>query len=64
MFKSNNFSDAARYAFGKLIQQGLDEFVTDWNSHRIRQSKMAEAPGGIPNVLFNFPTLKGTIIFD
>lgn len=54
-----NSSDAARYAFGKLQQQGLDEFVLDWNSHRIRQSKMAEAPGGKPNVLYNFPSLKG-----
>ena len=25
----------------------------------IRQSTMAEAPGGIPNVLFEFPELKG-----
>ena len=51
--------DCLRYAFGPLIQQELDNFVNEWNNHSIRQSKMAEAPGGKPNVLFEFPELNG-----
>ena len=52
--------DCARYSFGPLQ---LQFFVTEWNSHRIRKSKMAEAPGGIPNVLFSFPELSGCLQF-
>ena len=51
--------DAVRYAFGHLIQIELDNFQSEWNSHRIRHSNMAEAPPGIPNVLFDFPELQG-----
>ena len=51
--------DAARYTFGTLLQTQLKNFVTEWNNHRIRQSKMAETPSGIPNVLFKFSELQG-----
>lgn len=51
--------DTARYALGSLIQNQLDCFTVEWNSHMIRKSAMAEAPGGIPNVLYEFPVLTG-----
>ncbi len=54
--------DAARYTFGNLLQVQLQNFTREWNSHRIRPSKMAEAPSGIPNVLFEFPELEGIIL--
>ena len=50
-----------RYCFGKIIQRELDDFVTEWNSHRIRLSKMVEAPSGVPNVLFSYPELHGIL---
>ena len=49
--------DAVRYAFGPLIQQELLQFASEWNNHRIRQSNMAEVPGGIPEVLCHMPHL-------
>ena len=55
----NLYRDSVRYAFGPLIQEQLNAFLNEWNSHKIRKSKMAEAPDGIPNVLFEFPELKG-----
>lgn len=54
--------DAVRYSFGAVIQKELDQFVHDWNSHRIRHTNMAEVPHGIPDVLYTVPSLKGVII--
>ena len=42
-----------RYAFSSNINEALDQFRLYWNSHRIRQS--ADAPGGIPDILFHVP---------
>ena len=56
------FRDALRYSFGTLIQRELDEFATEWNSHRIRHSRMAEQPPGVPNVLYKYPVLHGIAI--
>ncbi len=38
-----------RYCFGDVIQKDLDECVRLWNSHRIRPSRTAACPGGVPN---------------
>ena len=54
--------DTVRYSFGQLIQQELDKFIVNWNHHRIRHSRMAEIPAGVPNVLYQFPELKGLYI--
>ena len=43
--------------FSPVIQAELNDFVTVWNSRFIRQS--AQAPGGVPNMLFNFPESTG-----
>ena len=52
-------SDAVRFCFGGIIQQQLQELVTEWNSHNIRHSNMAEVPAGKPDVLYYFPELQG-----
>ena len=49
-----------QYSFGSILQMQLDQFVREWNCHRIRQSNMAELPNGVPEVLYNFPTLHGS----
>ena len=48
-----------RFSFGPLLQLEMDNFVSEWNSHRIRKSNLAEVPSGISNVLFHFPELHG-----
>ena len=40
-----------------LIQNDLDDMVTLWNAHRIRQSY--NTIGGIPNILYDLPLLNG-----
>ncbi|XP_061669985.1 uncharacterized protein LOC133497816 isoform X1 [Syngnathoides biaculeatus] len=44
-----------RYCFHDLIQEDLNECVRLWNSHRIRPSRTASCPGGIPNELHYQP---------
>ena len=51
--------DAVRFCFGNLITIELDEFTVTWNHHRIRQSNMAETPGGIPDILYYMPQMSG-----
>ena len=58
---SNN-RDAIRYCFGPLIAKELTDLVTEWNFHRIRKSANAEAPGGIPEVLYHLPDATGMMI--
>ncbi|XP_049894755.1 uncharacterized protein LOC126386440 [Epinephelus moara] len=41
-----------RYCFGDVIQKDLDECVRLWNSHRIRPSRTASCPGGVPSELY------------
>ena len=48
-------SDAVRYSFGPVIQKQLSQLVMEWNHHRIRKTLTAEAPGGIPEVLYHLP---------
>jgi len=54
-------SDAIRYSFGPLIQEELNRVITEWNYHRVRPSSMAEAPAGIPEVLYHLPELEGML---
>ncbi|XP_030579512.1 uncharacterized protein LOC115787648 [Archocentrus centrarchus] len=44
-----------RYCFGDVIQRDLDECMRLWNSHRIRPSRTASCPGGVPNELYYLP---------
>ena len=49
--------DAIRYSFGPVIQKQLLNLVWEWNHHRIRNTVTAEAPGGIPEVLYHLPAV-------
>ncbi|KAI9521602.1 hypothetical protein NQZ68_003756 [Dissostichus eleginoides] len=44
-----------RFCFIDVIQKDLDECVRLWNSHRIRPSRTASCPGGVPNELYHLP---------
>lgn len=41
------------------MQRELTSFAYEWNNHRMRQSRMADVPGGIPEVLFHLPHSQG-----
>ncbi|KAL7374928.1 hypothetical protein ABVT39_009216 [Epinephelus coioides] len=41
-----------RFSFSNVLQQDLDECMDLWNKHRIRPSRLASCPGGIPNELY------------
>ena len=56
-----NDRDIVRYCFGRLIQDELNQFTKEWNSHRIRPCKKADAPAGVPDVLYFLPSLNGKI---
>jgi len=49
----------AEFCFMHIIQKELQDFVTDWNSHRIRKTITSGCPGGIPNELYDLPHLEG-----
>ena len=40
-----------------MIQKQLSDLVLEWNHHRIRNTLTAEAPGGIPEVLYHLPAV-------
>lgn len=45
------------FCFMPVLQAELNEWLRCWNSRRVRQS--ASAPGGIPELLFNIPSIVG-----
>ena len=45
------------FCFMPVIQAELNEWLRCWNTRRVRQS--ASAPGGIPELLFNIPSIVG-----
>ncbi len=47
--------EVLRFCFLDLLQQNLDEITQYWNSHRIRPSRGAVCPAGIPNELYYLP---------
>ena len=52
-------SEAIRFCFGPIIQKQLDELVSEWNHHYIRESRNSETPGGVPEVLYFLPERSG-----
>lgn len=44
----------------------LSNLMLEWNHHRIRNTVTAEAPGGIPEVLYHLPAVgsSGKVIFS
>ena len=51
--------ECLRFCFLPLIQVQLNQFVENWNEHRIRRQRM-EVPSGIPNVLYFQPEIFGS----
>ena len=45
-----------------ILSKELDDFVKDWNSHRIRPVSGAVSPSGIPKDLYAMPHLHGIIL--
>ena len=48
-----------QFCFMALIQQELGKVADEWNSHRIRPSRMAECPAGVPDELYFLPEASG-----
>ncbi|XP_019208015.1 uncharacterized protein LOC109197466 [Oreochromis niloticus] len=49
-----------RFCFTGVLQKDLDECKDLWNKHRIRPSRLASCPGGIPNKLYLLPHRYGS----
>ncbi|XP_039473093.1 uncharacterized protein LOC120441767 [Oreochromis aureus] len=49
-----------RFCFINVLQKDLDECKDLWNKHRIRPSRLASCPGGIPNELYLLPHRYGS----
>jgi len=47
--------EGIRYCFTHVVQNDLSQFVSFWNSHRIRHSRGAGCPGGVPDELYFLP---------
>lgn len=58
-FNAIFYSEAIRYCFGPIVQRQINDLVYEWNLHRIRPSRYAEAPGGVPEVLYFIPQQSG-----
>ena len=43
----------------KPLERDLEEFVDNWNSHLIRRNRLSDCPSGVPNELYQYPTLHG-----
>lgn len=41
------------------LEKDLDEFKENWNSHLIRKNNVTGFPGGVPNELYQCPSLYG-----
>jgi hypothetical protein len=54
------FRDLLAFVFIPVIKREVEIFYNDiWNTHRIRQQKDALMPKGVPDHMFNFPTVYG-----
>ena len=41
------------------LKNDLEEFVDNWNAHLIRRNRLSGCPGGVPNHLYDYPSLHG-----
>jgi len=48
-------TDCLRFCFMHLVQQDLDKVMREWNRHRIRPTRGARCPAGIPDQLYFLP---------
>lgn len=42
-----------------LLQQDLNDCANEWNKHRIRYTRGASSPSGIPDELYFLPSVQG-----
>ena len=42
-----------------IIQKESEQIAIEWNNHRVRKSRDAEAPAGIPDILYLAPESEG-----
>lgn len=47
------------FTFAGVLQSELDEFMRDWNTHKIRHNSLADCPSGIPDDLYDMPAHVG-----
>ncbi|XP_024118870.1 uncharacterized protein LOC112140200 [Oryzias melastigma] len=57
---SHEHQSLLRFCFIGVLQTDLDECRDLWNKHRIRPSRPASCPGGIPNELYLLPHRYGS----
>ncbi|XDV29436.1 hypothetical protein PO909_032566 [Leuciscus waleckii] len=57
---SNRHQFLLQFCFQNVLQADLDECVELWNKHRIRPSRLAMCPGGVPNELYHLPHRYGS----
>ena len=43
------------------LRQELNDFVIYWNSHLIRKNKLTQSPSGVPNEMYEVPSLYGML---
>lgn len=55
--------DCLRYCFGDLIKQNIILVTQEWNKHSVRKQNTRNVPGGIPNLMFDYPEKFGTTDF-
>ena len=39
------------------LEEDVQEYVQYWNSHLMRHNRLADCPNGVPNELFELPSL-------
>ena len=48
------------YTYGHLLRKALEDFKNRRNAHRIRPSRTAGCPSGVPDDLYSLPELTGS----
>lgn len=43
----------------QLLEKELNEFKDSWNNHRMRANHKSALPSGIPNDLYDMPSVYG-----
>lgn len=41
------------------LEEELATFVNDWNSHLIRKNRHSLSPSGVPNEMYELPSMYG-----
>lgn len=47
------------FCFMGVLRSDLKEVLNSWNNHKIRSMKLSACPSGVPNILFEEPSLFG-----